>query len=90
MGNGGKLSQKTSTGVDWYTCKRFVPTGQAIMVSHTFELPDGGAEIGDKVRTSFVLVGERTFSHSRFALLSNEIVSWLEGVLFAFKVCSTV
>ena len=33
----------------------------SILVPHTFEVPNGGAKIGDKVRTNFVLVGGTTF-----------------------------
>ena len=44
-----------------YLVKGYHEDQTSIIVPHTFEVPDGGAEIGDRVRTKFVLVGGTTF-----------------------------
>ena len=49
------------TNVTSHLVKGYHSDKTSIIVGHTFEVPEGGAEIGDKVRTNFVLVGGSTF-----------------------------
>ena len=44
-----------------YLVKGYHKDETSIIVPHTFEVPDGGAEIGDRVWTTFTLVGGTTF-----------------------------